>query len=112
MREKAEEITRLKEELEDWKENNQRVLADARQRILADARPSDEVHCSCCVSLRIEIERLNAKIKVYEDALRTCKTYIDDTEKLLQRCSTYIDFDPCGHIGRRELLADLPKKED
>lgn len=47
-------IADVARELLEWRGNHARVLANAR--------PSDEVHCSCCGDLRLEIERLHAEL--------------------------------------------------
>jgi len=56
------ERNELKDELKDWVYQHQRVLDDAR--------PSDEVHCSCCGDLRLEVERLKAELEEWGDIIK------------------------------------------
>ena len=68
----AHVIEELKAKNEELKEESQEQL-EQFQRVVDDDRAKDEVHCSCCVELRVAVEQLEKQL-TEKDKLYTALT--------------------------------------
>jgi len=91
----AVENARLKKEVEELKEHKQEI-EEGFKRIVADDRAKDEVHCGCCVELRLGIAKLEVENAVKDKALleqmSLCQCRLE-----VKGCRV-CEFDPCNIV--------------